>query len=128
MSTAGRNAAFAFSTFRASGIRHQSACSLGFQPAVLFSQNKPATSNQPPVLFSQNKPAPAISHQPTEQAECLLATAYRQQPADRQKTQKKASDQLEKSVGGDRFSLALEVEKLVLLSSLLESWQPPLLL
>jgi hypothetical protein len=88
-STAGRNAAFAFSTFRASGIRHQSACSLGFQPTVLFSQNKPATSNQPPVLFSQNKPAPAISHQPTEQAECLPATAYRQQPADRQKTHKK---------------------------------------
>jgi hypothetical protein len=30
----------------------------------------PATSrNQPAVLFSQNKPAPAISHQPTEQAE-----------------------------------------------------------
>jgi hypothetical protein len=29
----------------------------------------PATSrNQPAVLFSQNKPAPAISHQPTEQA------------------------------------------------------------
>jgi hypothetical protein len=36
--------------------------------AVLFSQNKPATSNQPAVLFSQNKPAPVISHQPTEQA------------------------------------------------------------
>jgi hypothetical protein len=30
----------------------------------------PATSrNQPAVLFSQNKPAPAISHQPTEQAD-----------------------------------------------------------
>jgi hypothetical protein len=39
------------------------------QPAVLFSHNKPATSNQPAVIFSQNKPAPAISHQPTEQAE-----------------------------------------------------------
>jgi hypothetical protein len=38
------------------------------QPTVLFSQNKPATSNQPAVLFSQNKPAPAISHQPNEQA------------------------------------------------------------
>jgi hypothetical protein len=38
------------------------------QPAVLFSQNKPATSNQPAVFFSQNKPAPAISHQPNEQA------------------------------------------------------------
>jgi hypothetical protein len=32
------------------------------QPAVLFSQNKPAISNQPTILFSQNKPAPAISH------------------------------------------------------------------
>jgi hypothetical protein len=38
------------------------------QPAVLFSQNKPATNNQPAVLFSQNKSAPAISHQPNEQA------------------------------------------------------------
>jgi hypothetical protein len=42
---------------------------ISHQPAVLFSQNKPATSNQPAVLFSQNKPAPAISHQPNEQAE-----------------------------------------------------------
>jgi hypothetical protein len=41
---------------------------ISHQPAVLFSQNKPATSNQPAVLFSQNKPAPAISHQPNEQA------------------------------------------------------------
>jgi hypothetical protein len=41
---------------------------ISHQPAVLFSQNKPATSNQPAVLFPQNKPAPAISHQPTEQA------------------------------------------------------------
>jgi hypothetical protein len=39
------------------------------QPAVLFSQNKPATNNQPAVLFSQNKSAPAISHQPNEQAD-----------------------------------------------------------
>jgi hypothetical protein len=31
------------------------------------------TSNQPAVLFSQNKPAPAISHQPTEQeVSCYL--------------------------------------------------------
>jgi F-box interacting protein len=30
-------------------------------PAVLFSQNKPATSNQPAVPFSQNKSAPAAS-------------------------------------------------------------------
>jgi hypothetical protein len=42
---------------------------ISHQPAVLFSQNKPATSNQPAVPFSQNKPAPAISHQPTEQAD-----------------------------------------------------------
>jgi hypothetical protein len=41
---------------------------ISHQPAVLFSQNKPATSNQPAVLFSQNKPTPAISHQPNEQA------------------------------------------------------------
>jgi hypothetical protein len=41
---------------------------ISHQTTVLFSQNKPATSNQPAVLFSQNKPAPAISHQPTEQA------------------------------------------------------------
>jgi hypothetical protein len=41
---------------------------ISHQPAVLFSQNKPATSNQPTVLFSQNKSAPAIRHQPNEQA------------------------------------------------------------
>jgi hypothetical protein len=41
---------------------------ISHQPAVLFSQNKPAISNQPAVLFSQNKSAPAISHQPNEQA------------------------------------------------------------
>jgi hypothetical protein len=35
-----------------------------YQPPVLFSQNKPATSNQPAVHFSQNKLASAISHQP----------------------------------------------------------------
>jgi hypothetical protein len=45
---------------------------LAYQPAVLFSQNKPATSNQSAILFSQNKPASAISHQPTEQADCLI--------------------------------------------------------
>jgi hypothetical protein len=44
---------------------------ISHQPAVLFSQNKPATSNHPAVLFSHSKPAPAISHQPTEQAGCL---------------------------------------------------------
>jgi hypothetical protein len=41
---------------------------ISHQPAVLFSQNKPAINNQPAVLFSQNKSAPAISHQPNEQA------------------------------------------------------------
>jgi hypothetical protein len=41
---------------------------ISHKPAVLFSQNKPATSNQPAVLFSHNKSAPAISHQPKEQA------------------------------------------------------------
>jgi hypothetical protein len=45
---------------------------ISHQPAVLFSHNKPATSNQPAVLFSENKPAPAISHQPTEQAERIF--------------------------------------------------------
>jgi hypothetical protein len=30
---------------------------ISHQPAVLFSQNEPATSNQPAVLFSQNEPA-----------------------------------------------------------------------
>jgi hypothetical protein len=42
---------------------------ISHQPAVIFSQNKPATSNQPTVLFSHNKSAPAISHQPNEQAD-----------------------------------------------------------
>jgi hypothetical protein len=32
---------------------------INHQPAVLFSHNKPATSNQPTVLFSQNKSTPA---------------------------------------------------------------------
>jgi hypothetical protein len=41
---------------------------ISHQPAVLFSQNKSATSNQSAVLFSHNKSAPAISHQPNEQA------------------------------------------------------------
>jgi hypothetical protein len=53
-----------------------SACSLGLSATSqqYFSRRTnqpPATSrNQPAVLFSQNKPAPAISHQPTEQAPC----------------------------------------------------------
>jgi hypothetical protein len=44
---------------------------LAYQPpasSTFFSQQ---TSNQPAVLFSQNKPAPAISHQPNEQAVCF---------------------------------------------------------
>jgi hypothetical protein len=50
------------------------ACSLGLsatsqQYFSLRTNQPPATSrNQPAVFFSQNKPAPAISHQPTEQA------------------------------------------------------------
>jgi hypothetical protein len=40
---------------------------ISHQSTVLFSQNKPATSNQPTIPFSQNKPAPAISHQSNEQ-------------------------------------------------------------
>jgi hypothetical protein len=47
---------------------------ISHQPAVLFPQNKPATSNQPAVLFSQNKSAPAISHQPNEQDVGLYLT------------------------------------------------------
>jgi hypothetical protein len=43
---------------------------ISHQSAVLFSQNKSATSNQPAVLLSQNKSAPAISRQPNEQAPC----------------------------------------------------------
>jgi hypothetical protein len=49
---------------------------ISHQPAVLFSHNKPATSNHPAVLFSQNKPAPAITHQPTEQAGCMLFAIF----------------------------------------------------
>jgi hypothetical protein len=45
---------------------------ISHQLSVLFSQNKPATSNQPTVLFSQNKPAPAISHQSNEHVACML--------------------------------------------------------
>jgi hypothetical protein len=41
---------------------------ISHQPAVLFSQNKPAASNQPTIFFSQNKSASATSHQPNEQA------------------------------------------------------------
>jgi hypothetical protein len=53
-------------------------CSLGLsatsqQYFSLRTNQPPATSqNQPAVLFSQSKPAPAISHQPTEQADDLI--------------------------------------------------------
>jgi hypothetical protein len=40
---------------------------ISHQPAVLFSQNKSATSNQPAVLSSHNKSALTISHQPNQQ-------------------------------------------------------------
>jgi hypothetical protein len=42
---------------------------LAYQPAVLFSKNKPATSNQTALLFSQNKSASVTRHQPNEQAD-----------------------------------------------------------
>jgi hypothetical protein len=41
-------------------------CSFGLSASSTFLSQQ--TNNQPAVLFSQNKPAPAISHQPTEQA------------------------------------------------------------
>jgi hypothetical protein len=59
------------------GRERDSACSLGLsatsqQYFYLRTNQPPATSrNQSAVLFSQNKPAPAISHQPTVQAEEL---------------------------------------------------------
>jgi hypothetical protein len=46
-------------------VIQRSHCSLGLSAT---SQQYFSLSNQPAVLFSQNKPAPAISHQPTEQA------------------------------------------------------------
>jgi hypothetical protein len=51
-------------------LRTFSPCSLGLSATSqpYFSHIKPTISNQPAVLFSQNKPALAISHQPTEQA------------------------------------------------------------
>jgi hypothetical protein len=45
---------------------------ISHQPIVLFSQNKPATSNQPAVLSSQNKSAPATSNQPNERADSVV--------------------------------------------------------
>jgi hypothetical protein len=43
-------------------LTHLFAWLISHQPAVLFSQNKPATGNQPAVFLSQNKPA--TDHQP----------------------------------------------------------------
>jgi hypothetical protein len=40
---------------------------MSHQSAVLFFQNKSATSNQPTIFFSQNKSASTINHQPNEQ-------------------------------------------------------------
>jgi hypothetical protein len=49
---------------------------LAYQPPVLFSRNKPATSNQPAVLFSHNKSAPAISHQPNLRHQLYFPPIY----------------------------------------------------
>jgi hypothetical protein len=54
---------------------------ISHQPAVLFSQNKPATSNQPAVLFSQNKLAPAISHQPNEHEQAIWLARRARNPS-----------------------------------------------
>jgi hypothetical protein len=42
---------------------------ISHEPAILFSQNKPATSNQSTLFFSQNKPALATNHLSNEHAE-----------------------------------------------------------
>jgi hypothetical protein len=50
---------------------------LAYQPPAnnTFLSNKPATRNQPALLFSQNKPAPAIiSHQLNEHTDNFLAS------------------------------------------------------
>jgi hypothetical protein len=44
---------------------------ISHQPAVLSSQNKPATNNQPAVLFLQNESAPITSNQSNEQADAI---------------------------------------------------------
>jgi hypothetical protein len=60
----------------------ETACSLGLsatsQQYFSLRTNQPPTisRNQPAVLFSQNKPAPAISHQPTEQAAYLQSAHH----------------------------------------------------
>jgi hypothetical protein len=47
---------------------------ISHQPAVLFSQNKSATSNQPAVLFSQNKAATS-NQPPAKRTGCLSVRA-----------------------------------------------------
>jgi hypothetical protein len=54
---------------------------ISHQPVVLFSHNKPATSNQLVVLFSQNKSAPAISHQPNHRPIASSSTVHDVAPA-----------------------------------------------
>jgi hypothetical protein len=46
---------------------------LAYQPPANSTFISEQTSHQPAVLFSQNKPAPAISHQPNEQAESFFS-------------------------------------------------------
>jgi hypothetical protein len=46
-----------------------------YQPPASSTFLSERTSHQLAVLFSQNKPAPAISHQPTEQADGLFYLA-----------------------------------------------------
>jgi hypothetical protein len=48
------------------GVSFRTHCSLGL--SATNQQYFSLRTNQPAVLFSQNKPAPAISHQPTEHA------------------------------------------------------------
>jgi dihydroorotase-like cyclic amidohydrolase len=47
---------------------------LAYQPAVLFSQKRPATNNQPTILFSLNKPA--TNHQANEESESDKSLFY----------------------------------------------------
>jgi hypothetical protein len=48
-----------------------------YQPPTNSTFLSEQTNHQPAVLFSQNKPAPAISHQPTEQAVSLSCRSLR---------------------------------------------------
>jgi hypothetical protein len=61
-------------------LQSNSACSLGLSAtsqqyfSLITNQPLATSRNQPAVLFSQNKPAPTISHQPTEQADWYEST------------------------------------------------------